>query len=56
LQLPIQIEYDGVLAAAGKSAASRGQVDGKLTGVARLRWPSGDLDFPFEFPVKMALL
>lgn len=56
LQFPIQIEYGGVLAAAGKTAASRGQVDGKLTGVARMRLPSGDLDFPFEFPVKMALL
>jgi hypothetical protein len=37
LQFPIQIEYGGVLAAAGKAAASRGQVDGKLTGVARMR-------------------
>lgn len=53
---PIQIEYGGVLAAAGKAAVSGGQVDGTLTGVARLRLPSGELDFPFEFPVKLALL
>lgn len=56
LQFPIQIEYAGVLAAAGTAATSRGQVDGKLTGVARLRLPAGDLDFPFEFPVRIALL
>ena len=56
LQFPIELEYGGVLAAAGKAATSRGQVDGKFTGIARLRLPSGDLDFPFEFLVKIALL
>lgn len=56
LQFPIQVEYGGVLAAAGTAAVSRGHVDGKLTGIARLRLPSGDLDFPFEFPVRIALL
>jgi hypothetical protein len=56
LEFPIEIEYRGLLAAAGKAAVSGGRVEGKLTGLARLRLPSGDLDFPFEFPVRIALL
>jgi len=30
-------------------------VDWKLTGLARLRLPGGDVDFPIEFPVKLSL-
>lgn len=56
LEFPIEIEYRGLLAAAGKTAVSGGRVEGKLTGLARLRLPSGDLAFPFEFPVRIALL
>jgi hypothetical protein len=56
LQFPIDVEYRGLLTAAGKAAASRGLVEGKLAGAARLRLPSGDLDFPFEFPVQISLL
>ena len=54
LQLPVNLDHGGLLAAVGKVAWS-GSVKGMLSGVAKLRVPAGDLDFPFEFPVTLSM-
>ncbi|MFI5181868.1 MAG: LEA type 2 family protein [Thermoanaerobaculia bacterium] len=53
LELPIELDHAGLLAAAGKAALGKG-VSGVLSGVGRLRLPAGDLEFPFEFPVTLS--
>ncbi len=55
VQFPIVVNNGAALAAAGSTLAKGGKVDGKLTGLARLRLPGGDVDFPLDFPVKLAL-
>jgi hypothetical protein len=53
LMLPVELSHGGVLSGVWK-AATGGHVEGVLTGVARLRVPAGELEFPFEFPVKLS--
>lgn len=55
IQLPIVVNNGAALAAAGSTLMKGGKVDGRLTGLARLRLPGGDVDFPIEFPVKLSL-
>ena len=52
LLLPVELSHGGVLSGLWK-AATGGRVEGVLTGIARLRVPAGELEFPFEFPVKL---
>ena len=51
------INHKALLSATGNVLAQMGKVEGKLTGLVRLRLPAGDVDFPVEFPVllKMSL-
>jgi len=53
LELPVELDHVGLLAAAGKAAIGKG-VAGVLSGVGKLRLPAGDLEFPFEFPVTLS--
>ena len=53
LLLPVELSHGGVLSGLWK-AATGGRVEGVLTGIAKLRVPAGDLEFPFEFPVKLS--
>lgn len=55
IEVPIAVSNGAALAAAGSTVFRGGKVDGKLTGLARLRLPGGDVDFPIEFPVKLSL-
>lgn len=52
LELPVELDNAGLLAAAGRAALGMG-VAGVLSGTGNLRLPAGDLDFPFEFPVTL---
>jgi hypothetical protein len=52
LELPVELDYAGLLAAAGTAALGDG-VAGVLSGTGKLLLPAGDLDFPFEFPVTL---
>ncbi len=47
------LDHGGLLRAVG-AAASSGRVEGVLSGLARLRVPSGELEFSFEFPVTLS--
>lgn len=53
LMLPVELSSGGVLSGLWK-ATTGGRVEGVLTGIARLRVPAGDLEFPFEFPLKLS--
>lgn len=53
LEMPIELDHVGLLAAAGKAALGKG-VTGVLSGAGKLRLPAGDLEFPFEFPVTLS--
>jgi hypothetical protein len=53
VELPVELDHAGLLAAAGKAALGKG-VAGVLSGVGKLRLPAGDLEFPFEFPVTLS--
>ena len=53
LLLPVELSNGGVLSGLWK-AATGGRVEGVLTGIAKLRVPAGELEFPFEFPVKLS--
>jgi Late embryogenesis abundant protein len=53
LLLPVELSNGGVLSGLWK-AATGGHVEGRLTGIAKLRVPTGELEFPFEFPVKLS--
>jgi len=52
LEMPVELSHGGVLGSIWK-AATGGKVEGVLAGVARLRVPVGDVEFPFELPVKL---
>lgn len=54
LEIPVTVDNGELLAAAGKTVVSRGKVEGHLVGVARLRVAAGDVEFPFEFPVRLS--
>ena len=51
--LPVELSNGGVLSGLWKTATG-GRVEGVLTGIAKLRVPAGELEFPFEFPVKLS--
>jgi Late embryogenesis abundant protein len=53
LLLPVELSNAGVLSGLWKTATG-GRVEGVLTGIAKLRVPAGELEFPFEFPVKLS--
>jgi hypothetical protein len=53
LMLPVELSHGGVLSGLWK-AATGGRVEGVLAGIAKLRVPAGELEFPFEFPVKLS--
>jgi hypothetical protein len=55
IQIPVVVNNGAAIAAAGSTLMKGGKVEGKLTGLARLRLPGGDVDFPIEFPVKISL-
>jgi hypothetical protein len=52
---PVVLDNRATLAAAGSGLAKGGRAEGRLVGVARLRFPGGDVDFPVEIPVQVAL-
>jgi len=52
---PVQLHHRAALSAAGGGLARGARTEGRLTGVARLRFPGGDVDFPVEIPVRVAL-
>lgn len=56
LRIPVTINHKALLSAAGNVLAQRGRVDGKLSGLVRVRLPGGDADFPMEFPVLLKLM
>jgi hypothetical protein len=51
ISIPVTINHKALLTAAGNVFAQMGKVEGKLTGLIRLRLSAGDVDFPAEFPV-----
>ena len=51
ISIPVTINHKALLTAAGNVLAQMGKVEGKLTGLVRVRLPAGDVDFPVEFPV-----
>ncbi len=53
LLLPVELSHGGVLSSLW-TAATGGRVEGTLTGVAKLRVPAGELEFPFELPVALS--
>jgi len=53
LEMPVEVDHAGLLAALGSAAMGNGGA-GILSGTGKLRLPSGDLDFPFEFPVTLS--
>jgi hypothetical protein len=53
VELPVELDYAGLLAAAGRAALGNG-VGGVLSGAGKLLLPAGDLEFPFEFPVTLS--
>jgi hypothetical protein len=53
LEMPIELDHAGLLAAAGRAALGTGAA-GVFSGTGRLRLPAGDLEFPFEFPVTLS--
>ena len=55
ISIPVTINHKALLTAAGNVFAQWGKVEGKLTGLVRLRLPAGDVDFPVEFPVLLKL-
>lgn len=56
LRIPVTINHKALLSAAGNVFAQRGKIDGKLSGLVRVRLPGGDADFPMEFPVLLKLM
>jgi hypothetical protein len=54
LQCPVNLDHAALVMAVGQAAWSGG-VEGILTGVARMRVPAGNVDFPFELPVTLSL-
>ena len=55
IEIPVTFENGAVLAAAGKTMAKRGKLEGRLKGIGRLKLPAGELDFPFDFPIHISL-
>jgi LEA14-like dessication related protein len=55
IRIPVTLDNRATLVAAGNSLARGGRAEGRLVGVARLRFPAGDVEFPVEFPVQVAL-
>lgn len=51
ISIPVTMTHKALLTAAGNVLAQRGKVEGKLTGLVRLRLPAADVDVPVEFPV-----
>ena len=55
ISIPVTINHKALLTAAGNVFMHMGKVEGKLTGLVRLRLPAGDVDLPVEFPVLLKL-
>jgi hypothetical protein len=55
MEIPVTFENGAVLAAAGKTMAKKGKLEGRLKGIGRLKLPAGELDFPFDLPVLISL-
>lgn len=56
LRVPISIHHKALLSAAGSVLSQMGKVNAKLTGLIRVRFPNGDIDFPIEFSVQLNLV
>lgn len=56
LRVPVTINHKALLSATGNVLAQMGKVEGKLSGLFRVRLPGGDVDFPMEFPVLLNLM
>ncbi len=56
MEIPVTFENGAVLAAAGKTMAKKGKLEGRLKGIGRLKLPGGELDFPFDLPILISLL
>lgn len=56
VELPVTVNHGALLSAAGSTLLKRGKVEGRLTGVARLRLAGGDVEFPLELPVDLSLI
>ena len=56
LRIPVTINHKALLSATGNVLAQMGRVDGKLSGLVRVRLPGGDVDFPMELPVLLKLI
>lgn len=56
LSIPVTINHKALLSATGNVLVQMGKVDGKLSGLVRVRLPGGDVDFPMEFPVSLKLM
>jgi hypothetical protein len=52
----VTINHKALLSATGNVLAQWGKIDGKLSGLVRVRLPGGDADFPMEFPVLLKLM
>jgi hypothetical protein len=55
ITFPVTVDNRAMLSAAGSSLAKGAKVEGRLTGVARIRFPAGDIDYPVEFPILLSL-
>lgn len=56
LRIPVTINHKALLSATGNVLGQKGKIDGKFSGLVRLRLPGGDVDFPMEFPVLLKLI
>lgn len=56
LRVPVTIDHKALLSATGNVIMQMGKVSGKLSGSVRVRTPSGEVDFPMEFPVQLKLI
>lgn len=55
VDVPVTLENGEILAAAGRTTANNGKLVGRLKGIGRVKLPTGELDFPFDFPVSISL-
>jgi hypothetical protein len=56
LRIPVTLNHKALLSATGNVLTQMGKVEGKLVGWVRVKLPSGVVDLPLEFPIKLTLL
>jgi hypothetical protein len=55
LLLPIEVEHEDLLAAAGRAVLSGGDVPARLSGILTVRLPRGDVPVPIDLAGRLSL-